>query len=489
MKSALGHDETTLRHTEGWPVGTSAALKAEKAVAPAHVSRTTVRQRPGSDLRGHDPGNRGGSTVHSFGSARLGSALAAVDKLSQACPVATPRTCPFGGACHTCPTRVQAKLEIGRPDDEYEREADEVADKVMRMPAPCCSGRPNESEKKIHLKPLSSSSAGIEVSPEVEAQIQSLRSTGGRALSDSERAFFEPRLGHDFVDVRVHADARAAESARVVGAEAYTVGQHLVFRIGRDALRTDEGRRLMAHGLTHVVQQTGRGLAIQRKEKEKAPCAVHAYDNSNPKDAAVIPKSGGIGVSSVADLVSKVNAYVDAPGNSCGCVGWLEINGHGTDGYQSVGNGNRYVNDEKALVHDSKDEHLKQISTVKFCALGLLMLMGCHVGQGKGKTLLSRLSAILPGKAIGGAQHYTAGTGFGGKRVVGAGDILDKNGNVDMAKANRFLTSPFVQWHITLFGREYVINGTEAASEESKTKIKAATRIKMKTPEGEMTIK
>jgi hypothetical protein len=329
---------------------------------------------------------------------------------------------------------------IGAAGDRFEQEADRTASAVMRS-APC-------------------------------------RSFGGTTTARA-----------DFSHVRVHADERAARSAEEIGALAYTAGTHVVFGPGQFAPETSKGRRLLAHELTHVVQQRGGHNSIQRNVKEKTPCAVHAYDNSNPKDTAVIPKSGGVGVSSVADLVSKVNSYVDDPKNSCSCVNRLEINGHGTDGYQSVGNGNQYVNDDKALVHDSKEENLKQMANIKFCSYGLLMLMGCHVGHGNGKKLLSRLSAILPGKLIGGAQHYTAGTGFGGKRVVGAGDLINKDGTIDWDKADPFLTSPFVRWHITIDGKEYVINGTEATSAEGKAKLKAGEKIKVKTPEGEVKIK
>jgi hypothetical protein len=67
----------------------------------------------------------------------------------------------------------------------------------------------------------------------------------------------EPRFGHDFSKVRIHADAQAAESARAVSAKAYTVGQHIVFGQGRYAPQSSEGQRLIAHELTHVVQQNG----------------------------------------------------------------------------------------------------------------------------------------------------------------------------------------------------------------------------------------
>ena len=81
-----------------------------------------------------------------------------------------------------------------------------------------------------------------------------LRSSG-RPLDPSARAFFEPRFGHHFGEVRVHTDAPAAASARAVGALAYTVGRDVVFGQGQYAPQTPAGRRLLAHELAHVVQQ------------------------------------------------------------------------------------------------------------------------------------------------------------------------------------------------------------------------------------------
>jgi hypothetical protein len=78
---------------------------------------------------------------------------------------------------------------------------------------------------------------------------------GGQPLSASARAFFESRFGHVFDHVRVHSDARAAESARALNALAYTVGHHIVFASGQYAPETMAGRRLLAHELTHVLQQ------------------------------------------------------------------------------------------------------------------------------------------------------------------------------------------------------------------------------------------
>lgn len=339
-----------------------------------------------------------------------------------------------------------------------EQEADRAADRIGRAPAP-----------QAHLEWRASSS--------------------GHPLPPRTRSFMESRLGHDFSNVRVHSDARAGNSARDLGALAYTSGTDISFAPGRYAPHTEAGQRLLAHELTHVVQQRGGGPSMQCKAGDKAPCAVHAYDNSSPLDAAIVPKDGsGVAVTSVADLVSKANAYAAGPENNCSCISQLDINGHGADGYQSVGNGSTYANNEKALVHDSPEENLQRLTGIRFCATAMIRLIGCHVGQGKGKDLLHRLSALLPGKLIGGAKHFTAPTMAGGPVVVGENDLLTPEGNITKAISDPFNTSPYVRWHITIGGREYVINGDEAETPEGRSKLKAGEKIKVKTPEGKLKV-
>jgi hypothetical protein len=75
----------------------------------------------------------------------------------------------------------------------------------------------------------------------------------------------EARFGHDFGQVRVHTDAKAAESARAVNALAFTVGRNVVFGTGQYAPKTSAGQRLIAHELTHVGQQTGTTPRVQRQ--------------------------------------------------------------------------------------------------------------------------------------------------------------------------------------------------------------------------------
>ena len=130
---------------------------------------------------------------------------------------------------------VQAKLRIGKPNDQYEQEADRVAEEVTRLPTRS-----------------SSSGTGGTVVPEI---VHDVLGSPGCALDLNVRRFMESRFGHDFSQVRVHVDSQAVESAGAVNALAYTVGRDIVFGPGRYAPQTSDGRRLLAHELTHVLQQ------------------------------------------------------------------------------------------------------------------------------------------------------------------------------------------------------------------------------------------
>jgi outer membrane protein OmpA-like peptidoglycan-associated protein len=111
---------------------------------------------------------------------------------------------------------------------------------------------PEEEEEELQAKATSSRIS--EVNPNLETHIQSLKG-GGQPLSEKERSFFEPRFDRDFSQVRMHTDTRAAESAREVNARAFTVGQDVVFGAREYDLSAASGRHLMAHELTHVLQQ------------------------------------------------------------------------------------------------------------------------------------------------------------------------------------------------------------------------------------------
>ena len=108
-------------------------------------------------------------------------------------------------------------------------------------------------DARLQTKHLGPGDAGKTAAPPIVHEV--LASTG-QPLDSATRGFMGLRFGHDFSRVRVHTDAKAAESARAVNAVAYTVGHHMAFGAGQYVPETSEGRRLVAHELTHVVQQT-----------------------------------------------------------------------------------------------------------------------------------------------------------------------------------------------------------------------------------------
>jgi outer membrane protein OmpA-like peptidoglycan-associated protein len=151
---------------------------------------------------------------------------------------------------------IQAKLTVGEPGDKLEEEADKVADRVMRLPDPTVGSVLQRKcaaceEDKVQRKTVGASVGETAVPPIVHDVLRS----PGQPLDTATRAFMELQFGHDFARVRVHTDARACESARAVNALAYTVGSHIVLPGKNYAPHGIPGRRLLAHELTHVIQQ------------------------------------------------------------------------------------------------------------------------------------------------------------------------------------------------------------------------------------------
>lgn len=168
-------------------------------------------------------------------------------------------------ACEACNSDkpLQAKLAIGASDDPLEQEADRVADQVLAMPAnSAVSGVPPRIQR--YAGQASGKSGAI------PASVDRVLAGNGRPLDATLKQDMEQRFGHDFSNVRVHSGSEAAQSARDVNARAYTVGTQIVLGANEGAMDTIAGRRLLAHELTHTLQQQGstvpRGVAgrIQR---------------------------------------------------------------------------------------------------------------------------------------------------------------------------------------------------------------------------------
>ena len=169
--------------------------------------------------------------------------------------------CACGGGCPRCSEnkKLQTKLKINEPGDIYEQEADRVADEVLAT-----SSNPTVGGVPPRIQRVSGQSTGQTdtASPSVDRVLAS----AGSPLEPALQHDMSQRFGHDFSNVRVHSGAAAEQSARDVSAHAYTAGHNIVFGAGQYAPETHAGRRLLAHELTHVVQQSRiTDKATQRK--------------------------------------------------------------------------------------------------------------------------------------------------------------------------------------------------------------------------------
>lgn len=182
---------------------------------------------------------------------------------------------------------MQPRLTIGPTDDEHEREADRVADQVMRSPASGAApkispliqrdtrtddehARDHDDEEEGQLQTKAQGASAASFAPRLAGE-----AAGGSLLPAAARNFLEPRFGRDLGHVRVHDGAGAAALATRINARAFTHGGHVYFGAGQYDPASTEGRRLLAHELAHTFQQ-GAGGPLRRKAAGELPAAVAA---------------------------------------------------------------------------------------------------------------------------------------------------------------------------------------------------------------------
>jgi hypothetical protein len=199
----------------------------------------------------------------------------------------------LGAASSPLTPVVHTKLEVGPPNDRFEKEADRVADQVLRgasvgplSPIPthpqrkctACEAeeketvrrQADEDEEELQLKRDTSGPQSADADAAEAAIAQ-----GGRPLSPAERTYFEPRFGFDFSNVRIHDEPRAHSAAESIDARAFTLDTDIAFGRGEYEPTTSPGRRLLAHELAHVVQQSSdRVRLVRRQPREEAAEAV-----------------------------------------------------------------------------------------------------------------------------------------------------------------------------------------------------------------------
>jgi hypothetical protein len=171
---------------------------------------------------------------------------------------------------------IQPKLKISQPDDVYEQEADKVAEEVMRTfvstpinsltipdseeridrKCAACETEKEEEEESLGIsRKQSPNIAGVEGIDRRINEVKNVVAAGGSPLDANTKELMEFRFGYDFNNIRIHTGETAARSARSVNALAYTIGKDIVFGDGQYRPDTLEGRRLLAHELTHAIQQ------------------------------------------------------------------------------------------------------------------------------------------------------------------------------------------------------------------------------------------
>ncbi|OUL98501.1 eCIS core domain-containing protein [Variovorax sp. JS1663] len=208
------------------------------------------------------------------GNAKDSSQQAARGRLQRTCECGNKSS--DGGTCDRC--KLAGKLQrralaVGPADDLFEREADRVADSVManRAPPSTPSKVPLDTQSGSHGPPPANGRAGGELAGGALDAVHEVLSSPGQPLDAGTRGSMETRFGADFSSVRIHAGASAGRSARAVGARAYTVGRDIVFGAGEFAPGHPRGRHLLAHELTHTLQQAGPSPRLQREDGDGDP--------------------------------------------------------------------------------------------------------------------------------------------------------------------------------------------------------------------------
>jgi hypothetical protein len=268
----------------GEDIGSQAIPKQWGSVAGPALARTAVHGGPaGENAAGYAP-SLGESVLQSGGrpldavsrtamESRFGYA-GAPSRTRDAHPMLLQRKCACGGKgtgatddCEECRSGerslLQAKLRINEPGDAFEQEADRIAEQVTTSTARFSVDHAPPSVQRVAT---ASNGPASTAPPSVSRAL----ADPGRPLERGLRWRMEDRFRQDFSRVRVHAGAAAAQSARDVDAQAYTVGNDVVFGAGRFAPETVEGRKLIAHELTHVLQQSA-GDAHARASIQRSP--------------------------------------------------------------------------------------------------------------------------------------------------------------------------------------------------------------------------
>ncbi|MCF6407758.1 DUF4157 domain-containing protein [Chitinophaga filiformis] len=280
---------------------------------------------------------------------------------------------------------VQPKLEVNTPGDRYEREADAMAERVMRMSA---SRTPilhtqalmgpsvqrkcaqcEEEQKKVGVMRKAEGGGGLQATPALGAKLAANKG-GGSPLPDGTRRFMENAFSADFSRVSIHNNSEAAAMSQSIQAHAFTHGNDIYFNSGRYSPHTQQGQHLLAHELTHTLQQTGgihRSTGTDASSGGSNPASgATGTSGATTTGAGAAGATGGISVdvlaavdpdgffvkaaaqelgtdirvSSLENMIDKLEAIVPEKG----CLANLNIYNHGSPRIQMVAGNNKVKN-------------------------------------------------------------------------------------------------------------------------------------------------
>lgn len=248
----------------------------------------------------------------------------------------------FAPVKQTAPSSVQTKLNVNKPGDKFEQEADSTAEKVMRMSSVGSmeTKLSSDDEKKIRRKETGSAEdeehsetgnrdSGISATSETESAIRS-KTTGGEPLPHDTRNFMEPRFGNDFSNVRIHNDSGSAQLNNQLNAKAFTYQNHIFFGQNQFQPQSSVGKQLLAHELTHVVQQGASKSLKQQSTLEPDNSSETPQANPSQTGSPAIQRgildvisAGAAAVSSVFNrIVSSVSRAIGSGISSA--TSWIQ---------------------------------------------------------------------------------------------------------------------------------------------------------------------
>jgi len=287
----------------------------------------------------------------------------------------TAAACACGGGCPRCQTQAQPKLMINEPGDRFEQEADGIADRLVSMSAASApgpkngqravqlqyeSGTKDQAQRLARAKTSGDAAPSSAVAPKI---VHDVLASPGAMLDGTSRTFFEPRFGYDFSRVRVHSDAQAAASAQAVSASAFTVGHDIVFAAGQFAPRTQAGRRLLAHELTHVAQQAGSDPAPRLQRQAAGPAAP---SGPAPASSPAPGPASGLSDAMLRQIARQLREAMEGWGTDEDSI-YAALSGRTPDQVNEIGRvyNDMYQRDLQADLQDElSDSELKHLATV-----------------------------------------------------------------------------------------------------------------------------